>query len=257
MVIAVNRLKNLVIIQARMSSTRLPGKVMGDLEGIPMIGYQLKRVLKSNLVSKVVVATSTDESDNPLVAYLDTIFQEVVRGPLNDVLSRFLMVLDIYDPQYFVRITGDCPLIMPDLLDSMISKYESSSLDYLSNALDPSFPDGLDVEIVKTSALRRLNLMQLSEPEREHVTLGLYSRPTDFTLKNFNYPLDLSKERWTVDYPEDLEFIRRVVKHENALNEIMSLEDVLKFLKDFPELRNQVSSNLRNEAIKEWRTQIE
>jgi spore coat polysaccharide biosynthesis protein SpsF len=257
MVIAVNRLKNLVIIQARMSSTRLPGKVMGDLEGIPMIGYQLKRVLKSNLVSKVVVATSTDESDNPLVAYLDTIFQEVVRGPLNDVLSRFLMVLDIYDPQYFVRITGDCPLIMPDLLDSMISKYESSSLDYLSNALDPSFPDGLDVEIVKTSALRRLNLMQLSEPEREHVTLGLYSRPTDFTLKNFNYPLDLSKERWTVDYPEDLEFIRRVVKHENALNEIMSLEDVLKFLKDFPELRNKVSSNLRNEAIKEWRTQIE
>jgi spore coat polysaccharide biosynthesis protein SpsF len=240
-----------------MGSTRLPGKVMGDVEGIPMIGYQLKRVLKSTLVNKVVVATSTDESDNPLVAYLDTISQEVVRGPLNDVLSRFLMVLDIYDPPYFVRITGDCPLVMPDLLDSMISKYESSSLDYLSNALDPSFPDGLDVEIVKTSALRRLNLMQLSEPEREHVTLGLYSRPTDFTLKNFNYPLDLSRERWTVDYPEDLEFIRRVVKHENALNQIMSLEDVLKFLRDFPELRNKVSSNLRNEAIKEWRTQIE
>jgi spore coat polysaccharide biosynthesis protein SpsF len=240
-----------------MGSTRLPGKVMGDVEGIPMIGYQLKRVLKSTLVNKVVVATSTDESDNPLVAYLDTISQEVVRGPLNDVLSRFLMVLDIYDPPYFVRITGDCPLVMPDLLDSMISKYESSSLDYLSNALDPSFPDGLDVEIVKTSALRRLNLMQLSEPEREHVTLGLYSRPTDFTLKNYNYPLDLSRERWTVDYPEDLEFIRRVVKHENALNQIMSLEDVLKFLRDFPELRNKVSSNLRNEAIKEWRTQIE
>jgi spore coat polysaccharide biosynthesis protein SpsF len=240
-----------------MSSTRLPGKVLRDLDGIPMIGYQLKRVLKSPLVNKVVVATSTDESDNPLVAYLDTISQEVVRGPLNDVLSRFLMVLDIYDPPYFVRITGDCPLVMPDLLDSMISKFENSSLDYLSNALNPSFPDGLDVEIVKTSALRRLNLMQLSEPEREHVTLGLYSRPTDFALKNFNYHLDLSRERWTVDYPEDLEFIRRVVKHENTLNQIMSLEDVLKFLKDFPELRNKVSSDLRNEAIKEWRTQIE
>ena len=240
-----------------MSSTRLPGKVLRDLDGIPMIGYQLKRVLKSPLVNKVVVATSTDESDNPLVAYLDTISQDVVRGPLNDVLSRFLMVLDIYNPPYFVRITGDCPLVMPDLLDSMISEFESSSLDYLSNALNPSFPDGLDIEIVKTSALRRLDLMQLSEPEREHVTLGLYSRPTDFTLKNYNYPLDLSRERWTVDYPEDLEFIRRVVKHENALNQIMSLEDVLKFLRDFPELRNKVSSNLRNEAIKEWRTQIE
>jgi spore coat polysaccharide biosynthesis protein SpsF len=240
-----------------MSSTRLPGKVLRDLDGIPMIGYQLKRVLKSPLVNKVVVATSTDESDNPLVAYLDTISQEVVRGPLNDVLSRFLMVLDIYNPPYFVRITGDCPLVMTNLLDSMISEFESSSLDYLSNALNPSFPDGLDIEIVKTSALRRLDLMQLSEPEREHVTLGLYSRPTDFTLKNYNYPLDLSRERWTVDYPEDLEFIRRVVKHENALNQIMSLEDVLKFLRDFPELRNKVSSNLRNEAIKEWRTQIE
>ena len=240
-----------------MSSTRLPGKVMRDLDGIPMIGYQLKRVLKSPLVNKVVVATSTDESDNPLVAYLDTISQEVIRGPLNDVLKRFLMVLDIYNPPYFVRITGDCPLVMPDLLDSMIREFESSSLDYLSNALNPSFPDGLDVEIVKTSALRSLNLMQLSEPEREHVTLGLYSRPTDFILKNFNYPLDLSRERWTVDHPEDLDFIRRVVKYENALNQIMSLEDVLKFLKDYPELRNKVSSDLRNEAIKEWRTQVE
>jgi spore coat polysaccharide biosynthesis protein SpsF (cytidylyltransferase family) len=240
-----------------MSSTRLPGKVLRDLDGIPMIGYQLKRVLKSTLVNKVVVATSTDESDNPLVAYLDTISQEVVRGPLNDVLKRFLMVLDIYNPSYFVRITGDCPLVMPDLLDSMISEFESSSLDYLSNALNPSFPDGLDVEIVKTSALRRLDLLQLSEPEREHVTLGFYSRPTDFILKNFNYSLDLSRERWTVDYPEDLEFIRRVVKYENALNQIMSLENVLKFLEDYPDLRNKVSSDLRNEAIKEWRTQVE
>ena len=240
-----------------MGSTRLPGKVMRDLDGIPMIGYQLKRVRKSALVSKVVVATTTDESDNPLVAYLDTIAQEVVRGPLNDVLMRFLMVLDIYDPPYFVRITGDCPLVMPNLLDSMISEFESSSLDYLSNALNPSFPDGLDVEIVKTSALRRLNVMQLSEPEREHVTLGLYSSPRGFTLKNVNYSSDLSKERWTVDYPEDLEFIRRVVKHENALKHIMSLEDVLKFLRDFPELRNKVSSDLRNEAIREWRTQFE
>ena len=240
-----------------MGSTRLPGKVMGDLDGIPMIGYQLKRLRKSALVSKVVVATTIDGSDNPLVAYLDTIAQEVVRGPINDVLMRFLMVLDVYNPPYFVRITGDCPLVMPDLIDSMISEFESASLDYLSNALNPSFPDGLDIEIVKTSALRRLDGMQLSEPEREHVTLGLYSRPTEFTLKNINCSLDLSEERWTVDYPEDLEFIRRVVKHENALNQIMSLEDVLKFLKDFPELRNKVSSDLRNEAIREWRTQFE
>ena len=99
--------------------------------------------------------------------------------------------------------------------------------------------------------------MQLSQLEREHVTLGLYSRPKDFKLKNFNYSIDLSRERWTVDYPEDLEFIRRVVKYENVLNQIMSLEDVLKFLNDFPELRNKVSSKLRNEAIKKWRTQVE
>ena len=98
--------------------------------------------------------------------------------------------------------------------------------------------------------------MQLSQLEREHVTLGLYSRPKDFKLKNFNYSIDLSRERWTVDYPEDLEFIRRVVKYENVLNQIMSLEDVLKFLNDFPELRNKVSSKLRNEAIKKWRTQV-
>jgi len=240
-----------------MGSTRLPGKVMADLEGIPMIGYQRKRILKSKFANKVVVATSTDESDNPLVEYLNSISQEVVRGPLNDVLGRFLMVLDIYDAPYFIRITGDCPLVMPDILDMMVSEFENSSLDYLSNALNPSFPDGLDIEIVNTLALRRLSLMQLSVPEREHVTLGMYSRPKDFKLKNLNYSLDLSRERWTVDYPGDLEFVRQVVKHENALKLTMSLADVLKFLEDFPELRNKVPSDLRNEAIKEWRTQFE
>jgi len=240
-----------------MSSLRLPGKVLADIEGTPMIGYQLSRIRRSKLASKIVVATSLDKSDDPLVEYLKSDSQEYFRGSLEDVLIRFLSVLDIFNPPYFIRITGDCPLIMPDILDSMIFEFEMLNLDYLSNALEPSFPDGLDIEIVSASALRKLSLMPLSSTEREHVTLGLYSRPTMFNLRNFNFSKDLSNERWTVDYPEDLEFVRNVVKYEKELKRTVLLADIINFLEKNPELRNKVSGNLRNEALKEWRTQFE
>lgn len=248
---------NLLIIQARMSSTRFPGKVLEDLHGQPMISYQIERLKKSSLIDQIVVATSMADSDNSLSEYLQSIDQAVIRGPLEDVLSRFLQVLDIYEPDYFIRITGDCPLVMPDLLDSMIREFEKSDLDYLSNVLEPSYPDGLDIEIIKTSAIRRLSNYDLSPTEREHVTLGIYSRASQYKLKNYNSNLAMQEERWTVDYPEDLEFIKRIVKFEQSQSDLLTMRQVLNFLEINPEQRNSLSGNLRNEALKDWEPQHE
>ena len=235
-----------------MSSTRLPGKVLQSLEEKPMIDYQLQRISKCKFVQKIVVATSEEMSDDLLVEHLTRSTFEVVRGPLDDVLSRFIKVLDIYRPEYFIRITADCPLVMPDIIDSMVEEFEKSQPDYLSNALEPSFPDGLDVEIVKSSALRRLNSMKLSPTEREHVTLGIYSRPGIFEASNFRNETDLSIERWTVDYPQDLDFIRGIVRFENTQSDLLTVSQVLKYLDKHPTKRNVLSGNLRNEALKDW-----
>ena len=235
-----------------MSSTRLPGKVLQSLEEKPMIDYQLQRISKCKFVQKIVVATSEEMSDDLLVEHLTRSTFEVVRGQLDDVLSRFIKVLDIYRPEYFIRITADCPLVMPDIIDSMVEEFEKSQPDYLSNALEPSFPDGLDVEIVKSSALRRLNSMKLSPTEREHVTLGIYSRPGFFEASNFRNETDLSSERWTVDYPQDLDFIRGIVRFENTQSDLLTVSQVLKYLDKHPTKRNVLSGNLRNEALKDW-----
>jgi spore coat polysaccharide biosynthesis protein SpsF len=244
---------NLVVIQARMNSTRFPGKVLADLHGEPMIKYQIERVKSSQEVNQIVVATSTEESDNELSDYLNSVSQPVFRGPLNNVLLRFLQVLDTYNPSYFIRITGDCPLVMPDLLDEMIRQFTNSDLDYLSNVIEPSFPDGLDIEIVSTHAFRNLAKLNLSTVEREHVTLGLYSRPSQFKIQNFGSNLGMQRERWTVDYPEDLEFIRRVVAFEKTQSKLLEISEVLKYLKNNPEAQNKLSGDLRNEALKDWK----
>lgn len=240
-----------------MTSTRLPGKVLESIEESTLIDYQLQRISKCKLVQRIVVATSQEKSDNLLVDHLERKSHPFVRGSLNDVLARFIKVLDVYNPDYFIRITGDCPLIMPEILDSMIEVFEGTELDYLSNALEPSFPDGLDVEIVKSSTLRKLSTMALSLTEKEHVTLGIYSRPEMFSIQNYRNPIDLSAERWTVDYPEDLEFIRRIVKFEKTQSDLLTIRQVLNFLENNPEQRNSLSGNLRNEALNGWEPQHE
>jgi spore coat polysaccharide biosynthesis protein SpsF (cytidylyltransferase family) len=240
-----------------MTSTRLPGKVLKSIEESTLIDYQLQRISKCKLVQRIVVATSQEKSDNLLVDHLERKSHPFVRGSLNDVLARFIKVLDVYNPDYFIRITGDCPLIMPEILDSMIEVFEGTELDYLSNALEPSFPDGLDVEIVKSSTLRKLSTMALSLTEKEHVTLGIYSRPEMFSIQNYRNSIDLSAERWTVDYPEDLEFIRRIVKFEKTQSDLLTIRQVLNFLENNPEQRNSLSGNLRNEALNGWEPQHE
>jgi spore coat polysaccharide biosynthesis protein SpsF (cytidylyltransferase family) len=242
-------LNNLAILQARMASTRLPGKVLLEINGIPSIKFQIDRIRNSK-IDDLVVATSTDSSDDILVAYLNTINVEVRRGPLEDVATRFHQILDEYDPKCFLRLTADCPFVMPKLIDQMLDYFQSRDLDYLSNTTPPTFPDGLDIEVVKTSAFMRLVGSNLTDLEREHVTLGFNVGNHEFSRDNFGNHSDLSYLRWTVDYPGDLEYLRKIASFLVGREELFRFEDILQILENHPGIVNARGSNFRNIALR-------
>ena len=244
--------KNLVILQARMSSTRLPGKVLAIINGQPMIFWQIQRIKEAKSIDELIVATSTDQSDDTLVEFLELNGVLVHRGPIDDVYERFMQVLErLADSKTIVRLTADCPFTMPELIDEMVNKFDSSGIDYLSNALAPTFPDGLDIEIVGRSALIKLGEYPLSTTEKEHVTLGLRNRPSEFKIENFSQDSDLSHLRWTVDYEGDLNFAREIYAEFRGQEAKFNCGDLLKILEAKPELKNEVSGSLRNVALKE------
>jgi spore coat polysaccharide biosynthesis protein SpsF len=229
----------IAVLQARMSSSRLPGKVMLLINNNPMIFWQIRRIKKSLRVNRVVVAISSDTTDNVLAEYLDSIHQEYIRGPLDNVLARFTIVETIYKPDVIIRLTGDCPFVMPDLIDEMLGLFDRVQVDYLSNILELTFPNGLDIEIIKCGVLTRLNSMNLSDSEREHVTLGLLNRRSDYSVHNFTNAVDLSHYRWTVDTEKDFYFVSNIFKYFYNEETEFRLKDLTKYLEKFPQL-NQI-----------------
>ena len=240
--------QNLAILQARMTSTRLPGKVMQEINGKPMISWQISRILKSN-VDGLVLVTSTEESDNTLSEYVESLGIPVYRGSIENVFSRFWAVVEKFKPDNFLRFTGDCPLVMPHLINEMLIDFEQFPCDYMSNTNPPTFPDGLDIEIATFAALERLSQLELTNHEREHVTIGLYQRPGAFTLRNFISPNDYSNMRWTVDYPEDLEFVRRVYEQFIGKEIDFVFEDVVQLIKLKSIQDNVLTNEFRNVTI--------
>jgi len=239
----------IAILQARMSSRRLPGKVLCEINGKPMIYWQLQRIYRAKNVDKVIVATSTDTTDDPLVDFL--ISEEVlyVRGSLDNVKERFDNVITQFPSESFIRLTGDCPLVMPGLIDDLVDAFHEANVDYLSNTIKPTFPDGLDIEVVKTEAFRKLDNASLSKAEIEHVTYGLYSRTGQFTIQNFVNSQDLSNLRWTVDYQEDLEFVRDVFSYFTGREDSFNLIELLDFLGNNRELKSTIDASRRNESL--------
>lgn len=232
-----------------MSSSRLPGKVLLDLNGEPTILRVVERLGKASTVNEILVATSLDQSDNKLFEFLHNRGVECFRGDLEDVLSRFISAMKISDAEVIIRITADCPLVMPKLVDEMVREFISSDLDYLSNTIIPTFPDGLDVEIFTKKALIRLNEMSLSSQEREHVTLGIRNRPEQFTLRNFEGKTDFSSLRWTVDYEEDFVFVRQVYSRFANRESDFEFDEVLQLLDEGDLKPSTISASRRNEAL--------
>ena len=240
----------MAILQARTSSTRLPGKVLMELNGKPMIAWQIERIAKSNRINQLVIATSTDQSDDALAAYLESIGIEVYRGSLSNVHSRFFEVIKNFPANdSVVRLTGDCPLLMPQLIDQIVDYFEENAYDYISNCLTPTFPDGLDVEIFSRQSFFGLSKLSLSDKEKEHVTLKYRDPSAGFRLGEIKCHQDLSAERWTVDYPEDFEFVEKVFTHFRGEESTFTFEEVLAYLEKNPDSRNLLSHTLRNVSL--------
>jgi spore coat polysaccharide biosynthesis protein SpsF len=195
-----------------MTSSRLPGKVMAPVLGEPMIGRQVERLRRARRIDRLVVATSTDPSDDPLAAYCDGLDLAVFRGPLDDVLDRFRGALALNrDAEAVVRLTADCPLADPGLIDRVVEHHHAAGADYTSNTLDTrTYPHGLDVEVIRPKVLMEAAERAADPYEREHVTPYVYRRPETYRLAGVARHESLAGLRWTVDFPEDLAFVRDV-----------------------------------------------
>ena len=237
------------ILQGRLSSTRLPGKVLEPVLGEPMIVRQIERIRRSETIDTLVVATSIDPSDDPLVAHLERRGVEVRRGPLDDVVARFAVVVDEFAPDTVVRLTADCPLTDASVIDRVVREHLASGDDYTSNVLTPTYPDGLDVECISAAAFARLVALPLTPREREHVTLGLYGRTGEFTLGNVTQEIDRSNLRWTVDVPGDLAFVRTVYERLYHEDPGFGQSEVLALIAQHPELNRTDGDLARNAGL--------
>jgi spore coat polysaccharide biosynthesis protein SpsF len=234
----------LAILQARSSSSRLPGKVLLPLAGAPMIVRQTERVRRSRRIDKLVVATSSDASDDALARTLASAGVAVHRGPLDDVLARFLGALAAFGPaDHVVRLTGDCPLADPAVIDATIDAVMAAGADYGSNTPpDAPFPDGrtfpkgLDVECMKASALLAAAERATTLEEREHVTWALHRRPDLYRQAFLSQAADEGEVRWTVDYPHDYAFVTAVYDALYPANPAFSSDDVRALLRARPDL---------------------
>ncbi len=205
-------MKVVAIVQARMGSTRLPGKVMKLIGGRPMIEILLSRLSRAEEVDEIVVATSEDPLNQPLVDHVRSLGYRCHQGSESDVLDRYYQTAKLFSADVVIRITGDCPLIDPALVDECVRQFKNSGVDYLSNAIPPTYPDGLDCEVFSFRALEQAAVEATAPAHREHVTPYL-RESGQFTTSHVAGEIDCSQERWTVDEPEDLEVVAEIFAH--------------------------------------------
>lgn len=239
-------MKVVAIVQARMGSTRLPNKVMKSIVGLPMIELLLKRLSKAKEVDQIVVATSIDPRNQPLLERVKQLGYACEQGSEQDVLSRYLQAAEAHHADVIVRITGDCPLVDPELVDTVISAFKANPVDYFSNTSPATYPDGLDIEVFTLKALQRSAQESNSEFDHEHVTPYIRNQPS-FSKSSIQHNEDLSALRWTVDEPEDLQVITHIFEH-FAPDIHFSWLEVLELQKNKPELFLSNQTIKRNEG---------
>lgn len=239
-------MKTLAILQARTASTRLPNKVMQMINGKPMIEILLNRIKKSKKIDDILIATTKNKEDDHLVKLLENLGYKTFRGSEDNVLDRYYKSAKEFNADTIIRLTADCPLLDYRLIDTLIIEYISSKVDYLSNTLDPTFPDGLDIEVFSYNSLEMAWKNAKTEFEKEHVTPYIKENEL-LTKKNYKYSENLSSMRWTVDEKEDMDVVMSVFK--NFYPDILfKWEDILLFSKDNPEIFLKNTHIMRNEG---------
>jgi spore coat polysaccharide biosynthesis protein SpsF len=235
------------IIQARMTSTRLPGKIMADIAGEPLLAHVVRRAQLARGLSMVVVATTDQSTDHVVVTFCRDMGIPCFRGSEDDVLDRYYRAAVHFEADVIVRLTADCPLLDPKVIDKVVDEFYSGDYDYVSNTIEPTYPDGLDTEVFGRTALQRAWETACLKSEREHVTPFIWKQPAMFNLANVKNDRDLSQMRWTVDEPEDLEFIRSIY-HCMGSKPFWGMEETVALLHEHPELSGINASFRRNEG---------
>jgi spore coat polysaccharide biosynthesis protein SpsF len=256
------------IIQGRMSSSRLPGKIIADIAGQPMLTRVYTRTSRAQTLDEVIFATTTDASDDPVAEYCDFSGIPVTRGSLFDVLDRYYQTAKQAKADVVVRITADCPVIDPDLIDDVVKAVTSDQFDFACNRLPPPFqrtyPIGLDVEVCTFDLLEKASKKSTETFHREHVmpyfyegvvltrqsrTLETGISPRGFKVALLNHITDFGDYRWTVDTPEDLEFMRRVYSHFDGRDDF-TWKEVLDLVHDEPKLM-EINAGVKHNTLKD------
>jgi spore coat polysaccharide biosynthesis protein SpsF len=241
---------NIVIVQARMGSTRLPGKVLRPIAGRPMFSYQLERLRRVRRADRIVVAIPDDPANVQIARLCAAEMVDCVRGPEQDVLARYAIAARQTSASVIVRVTSDCPLLDPALVDLALEALLDGSPrpDYVSNMLEPSWPYGMAVEVFTRAALESAHAEARDPAEREHVTPFIYWRPERFRLHSLTRSPDLSRQRWTVDTPEDFELISRLLERLYPAKPQFGMSDVLELLAEHPEW-SAINQHIQQKAV--------
>lgn len=238
-----------IIVQARMGSQRLPGKVLLKVLGKTFLEYQLERLKQVNNAQQVIVATSIETSDNPIAELCNKLNIPTFRGSEHNVLSRYHEAAQTYNLDAIVRINGDCPLIDTKVVQDVIEFFLNShdSYDYVSNILTPTFPTGMHTEVFSFQALHRALKEARAPEELEHVTPYIYRNPQSFRLFNIALPRDYSVWRVTLDYLEDQKVLEAIITNLYPLTPDFDMYDIVDFLQKNPSI-NQINSKISKKA---------
>tara|TARA_Y100000588_G_C14264518_1_gene929173 strand:- start:192 stop:1001 length:810 start_codon:yes stop_codon:yes gene_type:complete len=235
-----NGLSRVAIVQARMSSTRFPGKVLEKVASRPLLSFQLERIAQSQEIDDIVVATTNSKADDIIERLLVTEKVKIFRGSENDVLDRFNSAAKKFNADIIVRLTADCPLIDPDIIDKVIQKFynQPNGCQFATNAIPRSYPAGLEVECFTRKALCFAATEATEEYDREHVTSFFYRNPIRFNPLSIVSKRDYSSERWTLDEPQDYKLIKEIIEGLYDKNKRFRMSDIIDILDENPHWRD-------------------
>lgn len=237
------------IIQARCGSTRFPNKVFALIDGKPLLWHVVNRLKYAAKIDEIIVATTVSEKDDKIEEWCKENNVHCFRGSEENVLNRYYSASEAFPSDYVVRITADDPFKEPKVIDAVITKLIEEGYDHVTNNLPPSFPEGLDCEAFKKSALDRSEKEAETAFEREHVTQYIYHHPEIFKIGNVSNPENLSYLRWTIDKDVDFEMVKAVYAHRNPANKgILLMDEILEILKANPEIE-KINSEVERSAM--------
>lgn len=243
-------MNTVIVVQARMGSTRLPGKVLKQVRGKPLLEYLVERLRRVRLADAFVVATTIEPADAAIVAECERLGVRYTRGPELDVLARYHDAAIAHQAALVVRVTSDCPLIDPAVIDAAIGLYRGGQYDYVSNALRPGYPLGMAVEVFPFALLDQARREAVAPAEREHVTPFFYLRPERYRIGHLRNRTDLSAERWTVDTEQDFALVSRMIEAIADTDPAAGMDQLAALLDRHPDWR-AMNANVQQKTFRQ------